>query len=71
MKYRSNAALSGSEGIVQYCRESNVTEAYWVTKDDRDFDVVTFTGVKNQFVRVPAHILTFLLGQAERVKWGI
>lgn len=71
VKYRSNAVLAAQEGIVQYCRETNVTEAYWVTRDDRDFDVVTFPGVKNPFVRVPAHILTFLLGQAERVKWGI
>lgn len=71
VKYRSNAVLTARAGIVQYCREAKVTEAYWVTRDDRDFDVVTFSGVKNQFVRVPAHILTFLLGQAERVKWGI
>ncbi|HET8797371.1 MAG TPA: ATP-binding protein [Thermoanaerobaculia bacterium] len=71
VKYRSNAVLTASEGIVHYCREADVTEAMWVTRDDRDFDVVTFPGVRNQFVRVPAHILTFLLGQAERVKSGV
>lgn len=71
VKYRPNAVLHRNEGIVQYCREAAATEAFWVTRDDRDFDVVRIDGIRNHFVRVPAHILTFLLGQAERVKWGV
>lgn len=71
VKYRSNSQISRRDGIVQYSRESRVTEAYWVTRDDRDFDVVEFEDVPARFLRIPAHILTFLLGQAERVKWGV
>lgn len=71
VKYRSNSQISRRDGIVQYSRESRVTEAYWVTRDDRDFDVVEFEDVPTRFLRIPAHILTFLLGQAERVKWGV
>jgi uncharacterized protein len=36
----------------------------------RDFDVIASPGSKTKILRVPAHIVTYLLGQAERMLWG-
>jgi len=69
VKYRENASLGPKDGIVEFCRQEDATLAYFITQRDRDFDVVTFEGVKNRFLRIPAHIFTYLLGQAERLLW--
>lgn len=43
--------------------------AYWVTRSDSDFSVMSFEGIPARFLRVPAHIFTYLLGQAEQLLW--
>lgn len=69
VKYRENAKLSESDGLVELCRAEGVDYAYWVTKREADFDVRSFDGTKAKFLRVPAHIFVYLLGQAERLLW--
>ncbi|MFW6163361.1 MAG: ATP-binding protein [Planctomycetota bacterium] len=66
VKYRSRAPLTAKEGIVHFCREEAVPEAYWVTQREEDFGVARFDGLDTRFLRIPAHILAYLLGQTEQ-----
>ncbi len=76
IKYQEDADLSENSGLVSFCRLERVQRAYWVTKLDKDFGVMTFQGVETeqgeqtQFLKVPAHILCYLLGQGERLMWA-
>jgi hypothetical protein len=69
VKYRQTAEVAASDGIVALCREEPVEFAYWVTKQEADFDVRRFDGTDAQILRVPAHVFVYLLGQAERLLW--
>jgi predicted AAA+ superfamily ATPase len=70
VKYREKSDLGEKEGVVVFCRLEKVQWAYWVTKKEDDFGVVTFPGLDTRFLKVPAHIFTYLLGQAERLLWA-
>lgn len=70
IKYQENPNLRESSGLVVYCRLEKVKQAYWVTKLDKDFGLTEFDGLDTKFLKVPAHILCYLLGQAERLSWG-
>jgi predicted AAA+ superfamily ATPase len=67
VKYQERPNLRESSGLVTYCRLEKVRQAYWVTKLDRDFGLTEFTGLETRFLKVPAHVLCYLLGQAERL----
>ncbi|HEB86361.1 MAG TPA: ATP-binding protein [Gammaproteobacteria bacterium] len=69
IKYKEKPSLGQSDGLVTYCRAENPRQAYMVTKRDRDFSVMQFEGLQTRFIKVPAHILCYLLGQAERLLW--
>jgi hypothetical protein len=69
VKYRENPNLGLTSGLVAFSRLEQVKKAYWVTKLDTDFGVSTFEGLETQFLKIPAHILCYLLGQAERLLW--
>lgn len=69
VKYREDASLSLRDGIVGYCRETKTPNAYWVTQREHDFGLTRFPGLDTRFMKVPAHIFTYLLGQAERLIW--
>jgi hypothetical protein len=69
VKYREKAVLSHASGLVEFCRAEKVERAYFVTKRDEHFGVVTFPDRVTKYLRIPAHILTCLLGKAEREQW--
>ena len=69
VKYREDASLGEKDGLVVYSRRENVKQAYWVTKREADFGAVRFPGVTTQFLKIPAHIFCYLLGQSERLLW--
>ena len=69
VKYRENAPLDPKGGLATYCALEKITQAYLVTKREGDFGVRHLEGVETQLLGVPAHILCYLLGQAERVLW--
>ena len=69
VKYREDAKLSPKDGIVGYCLETKASDAYWVTQREQDFGIVRFPGLETRFIKIPAHIFTYLLGQAERLNW--
>jgi predicted AAA+ superfamily ATPase len=67
VNYREGARLDPSGGLVRYCASEAPKQAILVTKRDTDFEVRTVDGVSTQFLMVPAHVLCYLLGQAERL----
>ena len=69
VKYRETADLKEKDGIVRYCRKEKVRFAYWVTQKEQDFEVVQFKGLETKFLKIPAHIFIYLLGQSERLLW--
>jgi len=71
VKYRQSAQLDEKEGLVVYCRQEKLPQAYWVTRREQDFGVVRFPGIETRFLKIPAHIFTYLLGQAERLLWHV
>jgi len=66
VKYRATAPLGPDEGIVHFCRNERVSHAFWVTQREADLGVVQFPGLETKFLRIPAHIFCYLLGQAEQ-----
>lgn len=70
IKYQEAPRLREKCGLVAFCRIEGVKRAYWVTKLDKDFDMLRFEGLDTEFLKVPAHILCYLLGQAERLLWA-
>lgn len=71
VKYRGDATLGPKEGLVAFCGKEEASRAFWVTRDDRAFDTGIVPGSDCPVLRVPAHILAYLLGQAERSLWGL
>jgi hypothetical protein len=69
VKFRENARLQASSGLVELSRREKVKQAYFVTKREEDFEPTKFEGSHTVFLRIPAHILCYLLGQAERLLW--
>lgn len=69
VKFRAEAGLTEKEGLIAYCRQENINRAYFVTQSDADIGVQKFDGLDAGFLRIPAHIFTYLLGQAERLLW--
>lgn len=70
VKYRRSASLDSADGLATYCgREPKVRYAYLVTREERDFGVTEVEGVTAKFLKIPAHIFTYLLGQSEHSLW--
>jgi hypothetical protein len=69
VKFRENARLQAASGLVELSRRESVKQAYFVTKREEDFEPAKFEGTDTVFLRIPAHILCYLLGQAERLLW--
>jgi len=66
VKYRGNASLSGTDAIIALSSEagSSVTHAFVATKGVADYGVDSHPTLVPVF-RVPALVLTYLLGWAE------
>jgi len=69
VKYRGSPSFGPNEGLVRFCASNDVERAYWVTERQEDFGLLDFPGISTRFLRVPAHIFCWLLGQAERLLW--
>ncbi len=70
VKYRASANLEPSCGLATYCKQDpKIRFAYFVTKEDKDFGIIELEGVAARFLKIPAHIFTYLLGQAEHRLW--
>jgi hypothetical protein len=69
VKYRESADLDQSSGLAEVCRQEAVAQAYLVTMREQDFGHLDVPNIDARFLRVPAHVLCYLLGQAERLLW--
>jgi predicted AAA+ superfamily ATPase len=70
VKYRSSANLEPTDGLVKFSRaDESVTNAYLVSREDKDFGRVTFLDHPVKYLKIPAHIFVYLLGQAEHSTW--
>jgi hypothetical protein len=65
IKYRDSAGLSAKDGIVAFCQKEAIRRAYFITRSNQDFGPQRFQDHPTEFLKVPAHILAFLSGQAE------
>lgn len=70
VKYRENPRLDKESGLGTYCSSENPKQAYLVTKREMDFAVTRLKGIDTSFLKIPAYILCYLLGQSERLLWG-
>ncbi len=69
VKYRENPRLGKKSGLGTYCSSENPKQGYLVTKRDADFMVTQLKGIDTKFLKIPAYILCYLLGQSERLLW--
>jgi len=69
IKYKERPSLDGKSGLAVYCRSEAPKHAYLVTKRDMDFGLADLAGMETRFLKIPAFILCYLLGQAERLLW--
>jgi predicted AAA+ superfamily ATPase len=69
VKYRAHAPVLAKSGIAEFCRSHDAEHAYWVTQREQDFGCVPLPGTATKVLRIPAHILCYLLGKAERLLW--
>src|SRR4029078_5520976 len=70
VKYRTSANIEMSDGLVKYSfKEESVDNAYLVSREDKDFSTVQFHDHPVKYLKIPAHIFTYLLGRAEHSIW--
>ena len=69
VKYQESPALDKKSGLGTYCSSENPKQGYLVTKRDADFAVAQLKGIETKFLKIPAYILCYLLGQSERLLW--
>jgi hypothetical protein len=70
VKYRTSANIEMSDGLVKYSfKERSVDNAYLVSREDKDFSTVQFPDHPVKYLKIPAHIFTYLLGRAEHSIW--
>jgi predicted AAA+ superfamily ATPase len=70
VKYRAIPKLDKKSGLGIYCASENPKQGYLVTQRDADFAVTQLKGIDTTFLKIPAYILCYLLGQSERLLWG-
>ena len=70
VKYKENPQLDKNSGLGTYCLSENPKQAYLVTKRDVNFAVTRLDGIDTAFLKIPAYILCYLLGQSERLLWS-
>lgn len=69
VSYLPGTRLGVTDALVVYCQMHSIDRAYYVTLREEDFGVLRFRGLPTKILQIPAHIFTYLLGQAERRLW--
>lgn len=65
VKYRETAALEAKGGLATFCRMASIGSGYLITKSEAAFGPAGLEGQSTRFMKVPAHIFTYLTGMAE------
>lgn len=66
VKYRERPRLEPDGGLAAYCRARKTALAVLATRRERDFGVARLDGAPTRVLKVPAHVLCYLLGRSER-----
>lgn len=66
VKYRESASLDAKGGLPLFCAAEGIERGYLVTRSERDFGVSRLENHPTRFLKVPAHIFTFVTGMAEQ-----
>jgi len=69
VKDKEKATLDRKSGLAVNSASENLIRAFLVIKSDYGFGETYLQDSKTEFFKVPAHILCFLLGQAEKILW--
>jgi len=69
VKYRDHAMVKADSGLKAFAVAQGIKWSYFITKDEKDFGLFRLPDLDATFLKIPAHILTYLLGQAERLLW--
>jgi uncharacterized protein len=70
VKYKAKPQLDKKSGLGMFCASENPKQGYLVTQQEADFGVTRLKGIDTTFLKIPAYILCYLLGQSERLLWG-
>lgn len=70
VKYKEHPSLNSTSGLGIYCWSEKPAQAYLVTKRETDFSVTQLEGIATRFLKIPAFILCYLLGDSERLLWS-
>jgi predicted AAA+ superfamily ATPase len=69
IKYRSprHTGWGDLKGLISFCAERNVENAYVITQDATDFEVMQIenAGVKTRLLKIPAPLACYWLGRSE------
>ena len=66
IKYRGKPELEKKGGLVTWCHAEKPPQACLVARRDDDFSVSRLDDLPTRFLKVPAHVLCYLLGQTEK-----
>jgi len=66
VKYRESAALDAKGGLAVFCAAEQIERGYLITKADEDFGPSHLEGKATAFLKVPAHVFTFVTGVTEQ-----
>ncbi len=70
VKYKARPQLDKKSGLGMFCASENPKQGYLVTQQEADFGVTRLKDIDTTFLKIPAYILCYLLGQSERLLWG-
>jgi len=66
VKYRESAPLDAKSGLALFCAAEGIGRGYLITKSDQAFGVVHLDKHPTRFLKVPAHVFTYVTGMAEQ-----
>ena len=69
LRYKANPQLDAKSGLGIYRASENPKQGYLVTQRDADFTIARLEAIDTTFLKIPAYILCYLLGQSERLLW--
>ncbi|MFP4350690.1 MAG: ATP-binding protein [Desulfococcaceae bacterium] len=67
VKYKAKPQLDRKGGLGMFCASENPKQGYLVTQQEADFGVTRLKNIDTTFLKIPAYILCYLLGQSERL----
>lgn len=68
VKYRESAGAGESMGLSDLCSNAAIPIGFQITKSEGDFGVDALDSFR--IVRIPAHVFTYVIGQAEQIESG-